>query len=317
MLTMGEVQTGLLQSSSAVSAPVCEQALALLLGERVRRSERPIAYALSPHLLTGLDCRLPTQSGARARGIGTAMSRTSITGGHVLQGSTFVHVTRSDEDRRLPWSYYLSRPGTVETIGKADRDDLMAGFTTAEPHDGCLDLDAINGRVMHSVQQSPMLDRKPPFRIARTRLRWAAAQGDVEDARLPYLRFTIENETLRTVRLRVADSDVTQLAELCEDLALHDWLLTTLLAIIDRSRIGADAPLQTVHRLRPAIDHVLHLWMPAARLDQPIAELWQGLERRPGFSRQWQASVARIRDQISVSALAMLGAAADQGGGPA
>lgn len=316
-LSLGEVHTGLLQSSSAISAPVCRQVLALLLGERVRSSERPIAYAASPELLTGLDCRMPSRSGARTRGVGTALSRTSITGGHVLQSSTVVQVERSEQDRRLAWSHYLARPGTVETIGKANHEDMIAGFAATEANGNSLDLGSINGRIMHTVQQSPALDRKPPFRIARTRLRWAAVHGNDSGAGTVPLRFTIESDDLRTVRLQVADADVTSLAELCEDLALHDWLLTTLLTIIERSRIGADAPTRAVNRLRPAIDHILHLWMPAARLDRAIAELWQGLEHRPGFSRQWQAGVARIRDQIAVGAIAMLSAAAGQGAGPA
>jgi hypothetical protein len=46
--------------------------------------------------------------------------------------------------------------------------------------------------------------------------------------------------------------------------------------------------------------------MPAARLDLELTTVWESLERRPGFSRQWQASVNRIRDQIALSTITLL-----------
>lgn len=325
MVTLGEVHTGLLQNSSAVSPRDADRALTLLLGERVRRWERPISHAVSPHLLTGVDCGLPTHSGAKRRGVGTALSRAMITGGHVLQGSTCLRVVVGESTRRLPWSYYLSRPGTVETIGRIDRVDVMAGFVAAVPSAATLDLGAISGRLMDSVQRTAALDRRPPFRTARTRLRWVAESVDAGCGTDATVRFTIVNESLRTVRLRLpADQSglsdkpnradrtdqtdqMERLAEMAEDLALHDWLLTTLLRIIDRSRIGAEPGTRVVERLRPAIDHLLHLWMPAARLDQALAGMWENLERHPGFTRQWNASVARIRDQVAVNTLALFG----------
>jgi hypothetical protein len=111
---------------------------------------------------------------------------------------------------------------------------------------------------------------------------------------------------LRTLRLQCGADQAAAIAELCEDLALHDWLLTTLLDVIERSRIGAGSRQQAVDRLGPAIDHLLHLWMPAARLDRSLTTVWDSLERRPGFSRQWHASVNRIRDQIALSTIRLL-----------
>jgi hypothetical protein len=46
--------------------------------------------------------------------------------------------------------------------------------------------------------------------------------------------------------------------------------------------------------------------MPAARVSQDLLELWDYLERWPGFSRQWRVSVDRIRDQIAASTIALL-----------
>lgn len=285
------------------------QVLDLLLGERVRCSERPIIHAVSPNLLTGVDCRLATSSGARVRGIGTAVRRAAITGSHVLQGSTYVQVVKSDADRRLPWSHYLSKPGVVETLGKTDPADLAGGFLTAKQVPINLDLGAISGRVMDMVQRSSGLDRTPPFKMARTRLRWVVAVEAQPAA--SQARFTIHSPTVRTLRLTVVEDDLLAAVELCEDLALHDWLLTALLKLIERSQIGACPRPQVVDRLRPAIDYLLHLWMPAARLKESMLPLWESLERQPGFTKQWEASVNRIRDQVALSTIVQLGAAAE------
>jgi len=310
MLTLGEVHTGLLQHSSSLPPDRCAHALALLPGEQVRRSERPIAYAVSPDTLTGVDCALATRSGARTRMVGTALSHACLTGGHILQGSTYVTVVRSQGNRRLPWSHYLARPGSVETIGRADPDELAAGFVAAEPQAGILDLGSISGRVMDSTQFRAGPDRRPPFRMARTRLRWAALPAARDDAE-PRVHFTIEDDAVRTVAVVAPASTLTSVAALCEDLALHDWLLTALLLIIDRSRIGAVPRPEVVRGLGPAIDHLLHLWMPAAHVDRALTGVWESIERRPGFTRQWLSSVDRVRDQIALSTLALYSAVAD------
>lgn len=315
MLTLGEVHTGLLQNSGAISARDTERVLTVLLGARVRRWERPIAYAVSPHLLTGVDCRLPTRSGARSRAVGTAASRAMITGGHVLQASTRVRLVQGESTRRLPWSYYLSRPGTVQTIGRVERGDLVPGFLAARPPAGTLDLGAISGRMMDSVQRTAGLDRRPPFRAARTRLRWLAGPVDPAGGSEVAVRFTIHDENLRTVRLGATADEPDRVAELAEDLALHDWLLSTVLRIVERTRFGAEPGTRVVQRLRPAIDHLLHLWMPAARLDHSMTGVWESLERHPGFTRQWNASVARIRDQVAVTTLALFGSGIGRGVG--
>jgi hypothetical protein len=307
MLTLGEVHTGLLGNRASVAQHLATQMLSLQLGERVRRSERPIVYVVSPELLTGVDCRLATSSGARVRGIGTAVSRAAITGGHVLQGSTYALIVKSDADRRLPWSHYLSRPGIIETLGKTDSADLAGGFLTAKQAPISLDLGAISSRVMDMVQRSPDLDRAPPFRMTRTRLRWVVVVDSAQHAG-SRARFTIDSPTVRTLRLTVVEDDLTAAVELCEDLALHDWLLTALLETIERSRVGDSPRPQVVDKLRPAIDYLLHLWMPAARLKESMLPLWGSLEQQPGFTKQWEASVSRIRDQVALSTIAQLSA---------
>jgi hypothetical protein len=108
---------------------------------------------------------------------------------------------------------------------------------------------------------------------------------------------------VRTVKVLASVADPVPIVELCEDLALHDWLLSALLTIVDRSRIGDSPRAQVVRRLGPAIDYLLHLWMPAARVDRSLRGVWESLERRPGFTRQWQSTVERVRDQVAVSTI--------------
>jgi hypothetical protein len=313
MLILGEVHTGLLQHSTSLSPPLCRHVLDLVHGEPVRQFERPIAHAVSPDLLAGVDCQLPTGSGAKVRGIGTVIHRAMLTGGHVLQSSAVVQVTKGVTGTRLPWPHYLARPGEVETVGGIDWATVVQGFIAGKPvrpADAPLDLGAICGRLLDVIQASPELDRKPPFRMARTRLRWVASVSEPAGPATESAIFSIENAQLRTLRLRCERDQVEAVAQLCEDLARHDWLLTSLLELVERSRIGA-ASEQTIDRLRPAIDHLLHLWMPAARIDPALAGLWESLEKWPGFSRQWRVSVDRIRDQLALSTLTLLAARAE------
>jgi hypothetical protein len=309
MLTFGEVHTGLLQNSTSLARDATADVLDLLVGERVRRSERPMAYAISPNRLTSVDCLLPTLSGRAVRGVGTVVSRASITGGHVAQGSAYAGVDRSPANRRLAWSYYLTRQGQIETIGKADGADLAAGFAKPTQSTGTLDVGAIGGRALDAVQRSTRLDRQPPFRTQRTRMRWVVTPTDDEGVEATG-RFTVESATRRTLTLVVPRPHLHEIVDLCEDLALHDWLLTTLLTLLDVSFAGPGTRTQRIARLRPAIDTLLHLWMPGARVDESLQPVWRALERKPGFTRQWEASVNRIRDQMTLGTIALLEAAA-------
>jgi hypothetical protein len=170
--------------------------------------------------------------------------------------------------------------------------------------------------MMDQVQRSSAFDRKPPFRMARTRMRCVIAfnEAEHEDNRA---QFTIDNTTSRTLRLTIGAKHLPAAVELCEDLALHDWLLTTLLKLIDHSRHNRSTRSQVVNELHPAIDHLLHLWMPAARLDKSMLPLWQSLEQQPGFSKQWTASVSWVRDQVILNMIMLLEslAAESSGGG--
>lgn len=305
LVLMGEVHTGLLHHSSAITPVRAARLLDVVLGERVRRSDRPISYLLSPSQLTGVDCLLPAVAGAKIRGVGTVVSRAAITGGHVVQGSAFTQVRRSPQARRQAWSYYLAQPGVVETLSKTNGRQLADGFLDGLSPGAHLDLGAIGRRAVDAVQDQRDIDHRAPFRSARTKLRWVVPPADADQDRVV---FGVQNEAVRTVRLPNRDLPVTAVAELCEDLALHDWLLTTLLSLIERSRIGSGSRAEIIDRLQPAIDFLLHLWMPAARTDEALLDVWHGVEQRPGFSRQWQVSVDRVRDQLALGTMEKLGA---------
>ncbi|MEV0645706.1 SCO2521 family protein [Phytomonospora sp. NPDC050363] len=299
MITVGEVHTALLQHSAAAHLDRAGELLDLVIGDRVRTSERPIAYAASPELLTGIDCTLPTAGGAHVRGIGTVTTRALLTGGRILQGSTYGHVVKSRHTRRMPWSHYLSQPGIIEAVGKADIKQLADGFRNPiAGTESIIDLGSISGRTIDAVQAKT--DRDKPIESERTRLRWVAVEGDQHNS----LMFSIDAEHHRTARFPAGNQEPAVLAELAADIAVHDWLLTTTLAFVEKVGIGSKGRDGVIKGLRPLIDHILHLWMPAARLHPSLSELWESLERRPGFSRQWNTLIARIRDQLMLATIA-------------
>ncbi|GAA4801855.1 SCO2521 family protein [Streptomyces ziwulingensis] len=316
VLACGEVRTRLLPTAQALDMRAAAQLLGLRADERVLLSERPHLYARSPDLLTGVDCPLPSANGARVRAVGTVAARAALTEGRVLQTSAYVSLPATGPDRRRPWGQYLVRPGTVEPFGRLPREAVAQGVLDGA-RGGELDLGLIADGLLTRVLRHPLLDQRPPLRSRPTRLRWAALPAAPGEG--PSLeRFVLAEDELRTVRLRVPEGiSAADLAGLCDDLALHDWLLTTVVHMLDGIRLGPQrAPARlgpgaedrpaVVTALRPAVDHLLHLWMPHARVSAELAPLWHTLEERPGFTRQWQALVQRVRDQLALYAIPSL-----------
>jgi hypothetical protein len=305
LLIVGEIRTCVLQNSGALPSSVLKDVLGLLPGERVRVSERPMAQALSPERITGVDCPLPTLSGSRCRGVGTVAARAVVTGGRLLQASVYARVERGVADHRLPWSHYLALPGVVRTTGRFDGDDIAAGYLADPAPARTLDLGAVGERLISSVQLHGRLDHLVSLRTPRTRVRWVARIGDIQNGDSRGLgttaEFTLVDDVVRTLSVASPDDDLADVVGFCEDLALHDWMLTTVLRMVQRSGLGSASGAAAIDRLRPAIDQLLHLWMPGAHVSRPLLSLWESLESRPGFSRQWQAVVARIRDQIALT----------------
>ncbi|MFJ6843060.1 SCO2521 family protein [Streptomyces griseoluteus] len=293
VLRCGEVRTCLLPSSRPLSAEDTARLLGLRRGEPVTLSARPDRHALAPPLLTGVDCALPTADGTKIRAVGTVVSRASVTEGRVVQADAFTSVPLLGPGSRRPWWHYLARPGMVEPLGKLPEPAVAQGLLTACRPDE-LDLGLIAEGLLTEVLGHPLLDHRPPLPTPCTRLRWVALRP-AGGSPPPAVRFTLAGDGPRTVELWLpAEIEPSVIAAFCADLALHDWLLTTLTALLDEAPPGS-APEEL---LRPAAAHLLHLWMPAARPDPRLLPLWEALERTPGFTRQWQSLAQRVRDLL-------------------
>jgi hypothetical protein len=307
-VVLGEIRTALLASSVSLSPVAAGRVVRAVAGDPVRQSERPIPYVVSPETLTGIDCRLATYRPGKARGIGTAAAHVALTGGRVVQGSAWAGLAPSPAGRRLGWSYYLARPGTMFVVGRTDWPDLAHGFVEsvrpgARPLPS-FDPGGVAARLVAHVQRDPGLIGGPPLKTDGTTLRWAALLR--ESVAASSLRFAIAGRDTRTMLIDGPGLDLAGVLAFAEDVALHDWLLSALTRQLERGRLGIDDRRVVLARLAPAVDQLLHLWMPAARLDDAAAGLWRGLERRPGFGRHWDALVNRIRDQLALGTMAVL-----------
>ena len=127
-LTIGEVDTGLLLTSTAVSADTAVELLAVVPGGSVRTRQRPIRYAWSPEVLTGVDCSAPLAERREVRIVGTPATQLSLTDGRIIQAETHATFRHDYVGRRRPWSHYLAQPGVVEVLGKASEESLATGF---------------------------------------------------------------------------------------------------------------------------------------------------------------------------------------------
>ncbi|MCY1144749.1 SCO2521 family protein [Actinoplanes sp. Pm04-4] len=306
MLTLGEVHTGLLQNSVPLSAERVAKVLRPLSGDQIQHYERPLTRGVTADRPRGVDCRLPAASKANPHVVGTVMWRSTVVGGHLVQGSAYADVVDTGEKRRLPWSHYTASPGRLELLTRADTEDVAQGYLRGATRPDHLDTAAIAAHALDRVQRSALLDRAPSLKTRRTRLRWAVI-GTGTMPQPTTATFRVVSPDLRTVEVRVADDLMPGVIGLCEDLALHDWLLTTVARLLDNTlttrRYGH---VQRTELLRPAVDYFLHLWMPGARVDESLTSVWESLERRPGFTRQWDTSVARIRDQINLTTIELL-----------
>ncbi len=318
-VAVGEIRTGLLRHSAALTTAAAAQLLDLLPGEPVRESRRPIQHVLSPDVANGVDCQVVADSGARYRAIGTVLTHAALTGGRVLQASTYTHIDPAGSQRRQQWSHYTAQPGRLETVGRADAGRLAAGFAelTRIPAPDCLDLGSVCERLSLRLQASPLLDGRPPIRFQWTRLRWTVLYAAKDDDPAPAAQLTLLDDTNRVLSLFVPHDQreayrLEDVLELCRDLALHDWVLTTLTQRIERIRaVSGDRP-PAVGELQPIVSNLLHLWLPGARVSTALGSVWDGFERRPGFTRQWQTAVEWIRDQLSLHTLRLLGSMADK-----
>ena len=313
-VAVGEIHTGLLRNEASLNTDNTAQLLDLKPGEPVLQSQRPINHALSPDIASGVDCNLLTSTGARVRAVGTLLTHAAITGSRILQTSTYARIDPTGSQRRQPWPYYTARPGMLETLGRADAGELAVGFTEQSESSmpGSLDVTSVCDRLARRLQSSLLLDGRPPIRSQWTRTRWAAHYASAQDTyTTPHAGFVLRQNNVRTINLLVPYErrDAYQLdavLELVRDLALHDWVLTTLSQRIERISSASRDRARAVQELHATASELLHLWMPGARVPPQLAEVWAGFERQPGFTRQWETAVGWVRDQVALRTLQLL-----------
>lgn len=313
MLIVGEIHTALLPHSRPLTPEEARASLALAVGETVVQWARPVPHTASPTLLHGVDCRLPlgpkpdnqhSDEGKElgsVRAVGTVNSRAVLTGGHLLQGSAWTAIAPPRHPRRMPWSYYLAHPGSMETIGNFEAERLAKGFLVAENRRDraeLLDVAAIARHSIHDVLSRPVFDQRPPIKTGSTRLRWAAI---ADPGKGKAVAFRLVGTDRRRMSMVTGLVDPEHVAAAAEDLAIHDWLLSAVAARIALAKIGED-PRHTLRTLRPVVDHLLHLWSAGARTSRDLEFMWDSLERRPGLTRQWTTMTERVRSQIDYGA---------------
>ncbi|OJF83321.1 SCO2521 family protein [Nocardia seriolae] len=310
LVLLGEVRTGLLPNSGGLAAREASALLSLLPGQRVLMRERPLALAISPSSAVGVDCALATVSRNETRAIGTVAAHAVLVGGRVAQSSACSTVVRAEDKNRRPWSHYLTQVGTLEAWHRIADDasaavDLTEGFLEGSSA-STLDLGSISDRLLTRVRTDPRLDQDPPVRSAATRLRWAArvappVGGSVRGRTL--FAFRLEDEATRSVRIMVPTArDLAGVQRFCEDLAVHDWLLSTVgSALAEADRPTPERSPST--QLAPLLERLVQLWMPGAHTPPRLRELWTRLESDPGFTRQWTAQVGQLRDRLAVATL--------------
>ncbi|WP_040814376.1 SCO2521 family protein [Nocardia concava] len=313
LVLLGEVRTALLPNSGGLAAREASALLSLLPGQRVLMRERPLALAVSPSSAVGVDCRLATVSRSDSRAIGTVAAHAVLVGGRVIQSSACSTVVRAEDRNRRPWSHYLNQVGTIELLHRIGDDttaavDLTEGFLEGSSAT-TLDLGSISDRLLTRVRTDARLDQDPPVRSSATRLRWAARVAPPVDGSTrarTLFAFRLEDETTRSVRIMVPTArDLAGVQRFCEDLAVHDWLLSILGAAL--AEADREAPEQdSSARLSPLLEQLVHLWMPGAHTPPRLRELWTRLESDPGFTRQWTAQVGQLRDRLAVATLAAL-----------
>ncbi|WP_246023846.1 SCO2521 family protein [Nocardia yunnanensis] len=313
LVLLGEVRTALLPNCAALAAREASALLSLLPGQRVTMRERPLPLAISPRSAVGVDCRVATTSTKETRAIGTVAAHAVLVGGRVAQSSAGAVVVRAQDPNRRPWNHYLTRVGTLEVWHRMTEDaaaaiDLTSGFLE-KSGPATLDLGSISDRLLTRVRTDRRLDQDPPVRSAATRLRWAARVAPPLDGSArgrAFISFRLEDETTRSVLVLVPTvRDLEAVQRFCEDLAVHDWLLSVLgaaLAEADRPTADRDAATQ----LSPLLEQLVHLWMPGAHSAPRLSGLWERLEQNPGFTRQWTAQVGQLRDRLAVATLAAL-----------
>ncbi|MFC9897500.1 SCO2521 family protein [Nocardia sp. NPDC127579] len=301
LVLLGEIRTCLLPHSVTLDGQATDDLLATVPGATVLRRDRPGPLAFSPRRATGVDCRLGWGSTGSARVVGTVASTAVLVGGRVAQLSAHTTVVRARHRKRRPWAHYIGKVGVTEVLGELpDRgspdQELSAGYF-AVPGPNTLDLASICARHLDDLRAAPQLDQRPPLRAPTTRLRWTAVIGGSAG---PAVSLRLEDDLSRTARVIVReDKDLPDALRLCQDIAVHDWLLTVIDAKVRAAEGFSDG--RQVAVLAPVLEHLAHLWMPGAQVPAAMRAPWRDLQAAASFSKQWTARVEQLQRRIEVA----------------
>ncbi|MRH86388.1 hypothetical protein GFY24_02705 [Nocardia sp. SYP-A9097] len=303
IVVLGEIRTCLLPHSTTLDGQATEELLALVPGATVRRRERPAPLAFSPPRAVGVDCYLSWGSTAETRVVGTVSSTAILVGGRLSQMSSHTTVMSTPRRKRQPWSHYVDRFGTTEAIDTLpDRsiadEELIAGYLTASGPK-TLDLSSICARQLDELLKSPLLDQDPPLLAPTTRLRWTVKIGGTAG---PAVSFRLDDEATRTanITVRVAE-EIPDAVRFCQDLAVHDWLLTVIDAKVLAAAGVRSGDERQLDVLAAMLEHLGHLWMPGAHTPDAMRSPWRELQSKASFSKQWDTRLRQLRDRIVVA----------------
>ncbi|MET8649547.1 SCO2521 family protein [Nocardia aurea] len=298
MAVFGEVCTALLPTTEALRRGEVEELLELNPDSRMQWRERPLSLGISPSTLHGVDCQLVAPAHPTIHAIGTVATRAVVVGGRVVQSSAHCVVVRSAFDKRQGWAHYLNRAGVLEVvtrIGSETTKRMAEGFlgTTGK---GALDLTTYTDGLLGDIGMRRL--GRAPLRTGTTRLRWAARVGEVD---APQVAFRLQDDILRTVLVVVPSGEELSAAQrFCEDLAVHDWLLTAVTDAVERADLaGPGAAAADI--IGPVLHHLAHLWVPGAHTPPELRGLWGQLREEPDFTAGWRATIDHLRNRMLLS----------------
>jgi hypothetical protein len=180
----------------------------------------------------------------------------------------------------------------VELYRAAAPTDLAEGFLKARTGPAVLDLGGAGGQVIDMVHSRPDLhDKHVRLLTQPLTLRWTAlVRHDAGQPSMDFLRFHDGRVHISAV---TGAEHVAGLVRFCEDVALHQWLLSTITDVLRGAASGDD-----LDDLGPALEYLGHLWSPGESGDDDLAYLWQSIEERYHLTRGWQNQLGRVRDQV-------------------
>jgi hypothetical protein len=289
----GVVSTALIQHNDALSLSESAEILRvvprrrdLARAESVQQILRPVSLAWSPYRVTAID---PAVLGVQDRPIfGTAAGRAVVYGGRIVQGSTWVAVVPTLTAVRFPWADEVALAGTA-TVGSPTPRILLAA-PPAKPPD--LGLTAIADRLLDDVQSSRRLNHVVAFRASGARLYWVATLRNPRRSST-LTDFPAKGESVLHITAP-SDEPPETIIRFCEDVARHQWLLSTLARVLVQTERASLDEARRRQVLKTVSDQLTRLWIPMPHVDRQASEYWTEMADRLRLMQQWETLAARL-----------------------